>query len=81
MFDFFEFSNEMLCVADHRGYFVRVNQIAPTTTVRVMYTGHSFAGGPHEWLGLLTKQASIVGYESLGRQALGALGRMDNQLI
>jgi PAS domain S-box-containing protein len=25
MFDFFEFSNEMLCLADHRGYFVRVN--------------------------------------------------------
>lgn len=48
------------------------DQLAPTTTVRVMYTGHSFAGGPHEWLGLLTKQAGIVGYESLGRQALGA---------
>jgi PAS domain S-box-containing protein len=26
MFDFFEFSNEMLCVADGRGYFSRVNQ-------------------------------------------------------
>ena len=26
MIDFFEVSNEMLCVADHRGYFVRVNQ-------------------------------------------------------
>jgi PAS domain S-box-containing protein len=26
MFDFFEFSNEMLCVADSRGYFTRVNQ-------------------------------------------------------
>jgi len=25
MYDFFDFSNEMLCVADHRGYFVRVN--------------------------------------------------------
>jgi PAS domain S-box-containing protein len=25
MFDFFEFSNEMLCVADNRGYFTRVN--------------------------------------------------------
>lgn len=25
MIDFFEFSNEMLCLADHRGYFVRVN--------------------------------------------------------
>lgn len=26
MIDFFEFSNEMLCVADGRGYFTRVNQ-------------------------------------------------------
>lgn len=26
MFDFFEFSNEMLCVADNRGYLTRVNQ-------------------------------------------------------
>ena len=26
MFEFFEFSNEMLCVADKRGYFTRVNQ-------------------------------------------------------
>jgi PAS domain S-box-containing protein len=26
MIDFFEFSNEMLCVADERGYFTRVNQ-------------------------------------------------------
>jgi PAS domain S-box-containing protein len=26
MIDFFEFSNEMLCLADHRGYFTRVNQ-------------------------------------------------------
>ncbi|HEY2761884.1 MAG TPA: PAS domain S-box protein [Pirellulales bacterium] len=26
MFDFFEFSNEMLCVADGQGYFSRVNQ-------------------------------------------------------
>ena len=26
MIDFFEFSNEMLCVADERGYFIRVNQ-------------------------------------------------------
>ncbi|QDU94548.1 Oxygen sensor histidine kinase NreB [Lignipirellula cremea] len=26
MIEFFEFSNEMLCVADSRGYFVRVNQ-------------------------------------------------------
>ena len=26
MFDFFEFSNEMLCVADSRGYFTRVNK-------------------------------------------------------
>src|ERR1700690_3995131 len=26
MFDFFEFSNEMLCVADMRGYFTRVNK-------------------------------------------------------
>jgi len=26
MLDFFEFSNEMLCVADSRGYFVRLNQ-------------------------------------------------------
>ncbi len=25
MFDFFEFSNEMLCIADSRGYFTRVN--------------------------------------------------------
>jgi hypothetical protein len=47
-------------------------QTAPAAHVRVMYTGHSFAGGPHEWMGLLTKQAGIVGYESLGRQALGA---------
>ena len=26
MIDFFEFSNEMLCVANDRGYFTRVNQ-------------------------------------------------------
>jgi PAS domain S-box-containing protein len=26
MFDFFEFSNELLCIADKRGYFIRVNQ-------------------------------------------------------
>ncbi len=26
MFDFFEFSNEMLCVADPLGYFIRVNK-------------------------------------------------------
>ncbi len=26
MIDFFEFSNEMLCVADHRGYLTRVNR-------------------------------------------------------
>jgi PAS domain S-box-containing protein len=26
MFQFFEFSNEMLCVADNRGYLIRVNQ-------------------------------------------------------
>jgi PAS domain S-box-containing protein len=26
MIDFFEFSNEMLCLADRRGYFVRVNE-------------------------------------------------------
>jgi len=25
MYDFFDFVNEMLCVADHRGYFIRVN--------------------------------------------------------
>lgn len=25
MFDFFEFTNEMLCLADERGYFIRVN--------------------------------------------------------
>ncbi len=26
MIDFFEYSNEMLCIADNRGYFTRVNQ-------------------------------------------------------
>ncbi|QDU25901.1 Oxygen sensor histidine kinase NreB [Anatilimnocola aggregata] len=31
MFDFFEFCNEMLCVADNRGYFTRVNQAWTST--------------------------------------------------
>jgi hypothetical protein len=37
---------------------------------RVLYTGHSFAGAG--WLGVLTKQAGLVGYEDLGKQSLGA---------
>ena len=38
---------------------------------RVFYTGHSFAGAPSNWLGILAKQAGIGGYENLGRQSLG----------
>lgn len=44
---------------------------AETDTTRTFYTGHSFAGAPANWLGILTKQADIAGYENVGRQALG----------
>jgi hypothetical protein len=46
-----------------------VDSADPTT--RIFYTGHSFAGAPANWLGLLARQAQIEGYENLGRQALG----------
>jgi hypothetical protein len=39
---------------------------------RVFYTGHSFSGGPHEWMWILCQQAGVEGYESLGRQMAGA---------
>ena len=47
-------------------------------TARTFYTGHSFAGAPANWLGLLAKQAGIEGYENLGRQALGASRVIDH---
>ena len=46
---------------------------AETPATRTYYTGHSFTGAPAVWLGILATQAQITGYESLGRQALGAL--------
>lgn len=39
--------------------------------IRVFYTGHSFSGGPFEWMAILAKQGGISGYEALGRQVLG----------
>lgn len=50
----------------------------PQPGYRVYYTGHSFAGGPPAWLGVLAQQAKIAGYENLGRQALGASRVIDH---
>jgi hypothetical protein len=47
-------------------------------TYRTVYTGHSFAGGPPVWLGVLAQQAGIKDYENLGRQTLGASRVMDH---
>lgn len=47
------------------------HHVEPPTGLRTFYTGHSFAGAPANWLGILAKQADISSYENLGRQALG----------
>ena len=51
---------------------------AAEPSTRIFYTGHSFAGGPPAWLGVLAKQAEIPGYENRGRQALGASRVIDH---
>ena len=45
---------------------------------RVFYTGHSFAGAPPAWLGILAKQAAINDYENVGRQSLGGSRVIDH---
>ena len=40
---------------------------ASEPTTRTFYTGHSFAGAPANWLGILAQQAKIEGCEYLGR--------------
>jgi len=45
---------------------------------RVFYTGHSFAGAPPAWLGILAKQAAIKDYEVIGRQSLGGSRVIDH---
>lgn len=47
-------------------------------TYRTVYTGHSFAGGPPNWLGILAQQGRIEGYENLCRQAVGASRVIDH---
>lgn len=44
MIDFFEFSNEMLCLADQRGYFTRVN---PAWTRVLGWTAEELTGTPY----------------------------------
>ena len=51
---------------------------ASAQELRVFYTGHSFAGAPPAWLGVLAKQAGIPGYVNLGRQALGGSRVLDH---
>lgn len=45
---------------------------------RVFYTGHSFAGAPPAWLGILAKQAAIDDYKNVGRQSLGGSRVIDH---
>ena len=52
--------------------------VAEPTPTRILYTGHSFAGGPPNLLGVLAQQAGISGYENLGRQALGGSRVIDH---
>lgn len=49
-----------------------------SASYKVVFTGHSFAGAPANWLGLLATQAKIAGYENLGRQAIGASRVIDH---
>jgi len=45
------------------------NVDTPSKPCRVLCTAHSFSG--IGWVGVLAKQAGIVGYEDLGKQSLG----------
>jgi hypothetical protein len=58
----------IMCIGSVCAYSVVAEE---AVTTRALYTGHSFAGAPANWLGMLAKQASLQGYENLGRQALG----------
>src|SRR4051812_13365504 len=44
MFNFFEFSNEMLCLADNRGYFTRVN---PAWTKTLGWSAEELTSRPY----------------------------------
>lgn len=66
-----------LVLCSHAALLAAEQSVAVPTT-RIFYTGHSFAGAPAAWLGVLAQQAQITGYENLGRQALGGSRVVDH---